>query len=299
MGEAFDAGGGGRVRAGEAWRKRLMTELYGASARQDAARAGVPRDAPRRRVEKFLFFAHHKVMLDAATELLLRRRRRHVRSTAPRRRDRQKLVDEFQNDEGTRVAVLSIKAAGMGLTLTAASLVVFGELSWTPGDIVQAEDRAHRIGQVNSVDVKFLCAKTPWTTSCGEACRINWRIWGRCWTGPAEIVWSWAGRRRRRPDQGTTLGESGGIRGSVPGGGPRRDDFAALRPPKRQATLDGFVAKRDWGRGRERGRTVSRERGRTVPRERHRRRGVRRPSGKTRRLHGLAALQRRGETTAA
>ncbi|KAL1334419.1 hypothetical protein AAHE18_11G175800 [Arachis hypogaea] len=46
--------------------------------------------------------------------------------------------------------VLSIKAGGVGLTLTAAS---FAEQSWTPGDLIQVKDRAHRIGLVSSVNI--------------------------------------------------------------------------------------------------------------------------------------------------
>lgn len=54
---------------------------------------------------------------------------------------RQALVDKFQLNANVRMAVLSVKAAGVGLTLTEASLVIFGELVWTPGDIIQASAR--------------------------------------------------------------------------------------------------------------------------------------------------------------
>lgn len=64
-----------------------------------------------------------------------------------------------QNDDSIRVAILAIKAAGVGLNLTAAQLVLFAELSWVPGDIKQCEDRAHRIGQKHLVNVQFLLAK--------------------------------------------------------------------------------------------------------------------------------------------
>ncbi|KAK3277461.1 hypothetical protein CYMTET_14533, partial [Cymbomonas tetramitiformis] len=109
---------------------------------------------------KFLFFAHHQTLLDDVQQEMEKRKVKFIRIDGKTpSTEREKLVRQFQEERETRVAVLSIKAAGTGLTLTAASTVIFGELSWTPGDIVQAEDRAHRIGQVNSVNIQYLHAK--------------------------------------------------------------------------------------------------------------------------------------------
>ncbi|KAL9962457.1 hypothetical protein ACROYT_G031561 [Oculina patagonica] len=69
------------------------------------------------------------------------------------------LVHSFQNDPKVRIAALSIEAASFGLTLTAAHHVVFAELHHTPGVIIQAEDRAHRIGQTLPVNVHYLIAR--------------------------------------------------------------------------------------------------------------------------------------------
>jgi len=69
---------------------------------------------------------------------------------------RQESVDCFQAEDGPAVFVGSIQAAGLGITLTAASHVVFAELDWVPGNMSQAEDRLHRIGQRESVLVQHL-----------------------------------------------------------------------------------------------------------------------------------------------
>ena len=68
---------------------------------------------------------------------------------------KQQAVDSFQNGY-SQLIVCSIKAAGVGLTLTASSNVAFIELPWTYADCCQCEDRAHRIGQKDNVTCYYL-----------------------------------------------------------------------------------------------------------------------------------------------
>lgn len=73
--------------------------------------------------------------------------------------NKQASVDAFQNNPDVNLIICSIKAAGVGLTLTASSTVAFIELPWTFCDCAQCEDRAHRIGQKDNVTCYYLLAK--------------------------------------------------------------------------------------------------------------------------------------------
>ena len=106
-------------------------------------------------VAKVVIMAHHHDVVDALMDGLAAYS--PVRLTGQDSTDaRDEAVRRFQNDAGCRVFVGSIRAAGVGLTLTASSTVVFAELDWTPGNMTQAEDRCHRIGQENMVLVQHL-----------------------------------------------------------------------------------------------------------------------------------------------
>ncbi|ELA46072.1 hypothetical protein VCUG_02434 [Vavraia culicis subsp. floridensis] len=106
---------------------------------------------------KLVIFCHHKCMITGIINSLDVGHIKidgSVSSTI-----RQRLVNSFQLDDSIKVAVLSITSANTGLNLTAASTVIFSELYWNPGNLLQAEDRVHRIGQRRDVRVYFLLGK--------------------------------------------------------------------------------------------------------------------------------------------
>jgi SWI/SNF-related matrix-associated actin-dependent regulator 1 of chromatin subfamily A len=70
--------------------------------------------------------------------------------------ERQRVVEEFQKNPEVKAVSCTIKSAGVGLTLIAASTMVFVEQSYVPADILQAEDRIHRIGQEKGVKIYHL-----------------------------------------------------------------------------------------------------------------------------------------------
>lgn len=106
-------------------------------------------------VDKIIVFAHHHEVIDSLRESLNEFGVVEITGKTDVN-ERQQNVELFQNDPSYRVFIGSIGAAGVGLTLTAASTVVFVELDWVPSNISQAEDRAHRITQKNSVLVQHL-----------------------------------------------------------------------------------------------------------------------------------------------
>ena len=71
-------------------------------------------------------------------------------------KQKQHAVDRFQEDDSCMVFVGQIKAAGVGLTLTKAEIVIMNSLDWVPGNHEQAEDRAYRIGQSETVNIYYM-----------------------------------------------------------------------------------------------------------------------------------------------
>lgn len=107
---------------------------------------------------------------------------------------RQDAVDDFQTKDRIRLFVGNLKAAGVGLTLTAASDTCFLELGWTPGEHDQAEDRVHRIGQeADRVSAWYLLADETIEAEISELLDEKRKVIGRILDG-------------KEADQGSLLG---------------------------------------------------------------------------------------------
>jgi SWI/SNF-related matrix-associated actin-dependent regulator 1 of chromatin subfamily A len=128
-------------------------------------------------LEKLIIFGHHKGFLNRLQEKIegINEKRAKIKEKegeekqdpigfmridgSTTKEKRFKNQEEFQENKSCNIALLSINAANSGLTLTAASVVVMGELPWTPGVSRQAEDRVHRIGQTMNVDIYYTIAE--------------------------------------------------------------------------------------------------------------------------------------------
>lgn len=136
---------------------------------------------------KFIVFLHHKEVMTALNDFISSKLKLgliRIDGTTPQG-NRQMLCRRFQEDPKCRVALLSITAAGVGLTLTRATVVLFAELYWNPGSLLQAEDRAHRIGQRDCVLVKYLLARKTLDESMWATVRRKLTVVGHSLTGAA------------------------------------------------------------------------------------------------------------------
>jgi SWI/SNF-related matrix-associated actin-dependent regulator 1 of chromatin subfamily A len=99
--------------------------------------------------------AHHKKVINALYKSLTEAGWRvgRIDGSVPTNK-RQAVVDAFQTGK-LDVVLCSIKAAGVGLTLTSADTLFFAERDWRPFDLRQAEDRIHRIGQKNAATIVY------------------------------------------------------------------------------------------------------------------------------------------------
>jgi len=106
--------------------------------------------------DKLVLFTTHRFMIDALEANFSNIAVKIDGSVA--NSERHKAVERFQKDRKIKLFLGNIKAAGVGLTLTASSNVAICEFPWTPGELNQAIDRVHRIGQKNTVNVHYLIA---------------------------------------------------------------------------------------------------------------------------------------------
>ena len=125
---------------------------------------------------KIILYGHHRNMLSMISEEMKSNNIGYILidGSVPNIM-RGSLVEKFQADNNeVRVAILSICAANSGITLTKATVMYITELYWSPVEVLQCEDRVHRIGQHNSVLIQYLILEGStdeilWYMICNKA----------------------------------------------------------------------------------------------------------------------------------
>lgn len=107
----------------------------------------------------FVIWAHHLEVIDAIYDHAINMADNKpitVETLDGRKKpdDRANVVKRFQDGE-IDVLIAGLTASGTGITLTAADIAIFAELDWTPANLIQAEDRLHRIGQEKNVNIYY------------------------------------------------------------------------------------------------------------------------------------------------
>jgi len=103
--------------------------------------------------EKIIVFAHHKEIVSKVYDRFMHRAVKIIGGMDSE--SKQNAINRFYEDKYD-IAVVSLRAGGEGINLQCASKVLFVELGWSPGEHTQAEDRAHRIGQKDTVNAYYM-----------------------------------------------------------------------------------------------------------------------------------------------
>lgn len=112
-------------------------------------------------IEKIIVFAVHIDVVSLLQEALSKKFDTytvHKITGATTTPQRNKIIEEFQNDKKPQIIVANMVACGVGVTLTASHTVVFAEIDFTPSNMMQAEARVHRITQTEPVNSVYLLA---------------------------------------------------------------------------------------------------------------------------------------------
>merc|ERR1712080_276531 len=104
--------------------------------------------------DRVLIFSQFTMLLDVLERYLRIRSHKYLRLDGQTPvQERQALIDKFNRDEGIFIFILSTRAGGLGINLTAANTVILHDLDFNPYNDKQAEDRVHRVGQTREVKV--------------------------------------------------------------------------------------------------------------------------------------------------